>query len=129
MDSEKTSKAIEGRLFELSLDLLCTARFDGYLERVNPAFTRVLGHSSEEFLACPFLEFVHPDDRASTLQELDRLREGRNTVEFDTRYRHKDGSYRCLTWSATPVQSEELRLPPSRGQRLRNGPDNSRQDL
>jgi len=52
------------RFFGLSVDMLCIASMDGYLLEVNPAFTRLLGLSATELRSRPFLEFVHPDDRA-----------------------------------------------------------------
>ena len=52
------------RFFTLSLDLFCVATFDGYFVRVNPAWQRVLGFSEAELRATPFMDFVHPDDRA-----------------------------------------------------------------
>ena len=55
------------RFFELSLDLFCVATFDGYFVRVNPAWQRVLGFSEAELRASPFMDFVHPDDRAATV--------------------------------------------------------------
>jgi PAS domain S-box-containing protein len=61
------------RFFSLSLDLLCVADFHGHFTRVNPAFERVLGHSSEVLLREPFMSFVHPADHAATKC---RIREG-----------------------------------------------------
>jgi PAS domain-containing protein len=48
------------RSFELSRDLTITCGFDGYFKSVNAALKEILGWSTEEFLARPFIEMVHP---------------------------------------------------------------------
>ena len=91
------------RFFTLSLDVLCIASADGYFKRVSPAITDILGWSVAEFLARPFIEFVHPDDRVATLLEVERqVERGEKVLRFDNRYRHKDGSWRVLSWRSTP---------------------------
>jgi PAS domain S-box-containing protein len=96
------SQAQLDRFFTLSLDMLCIADTHGYFTRVSPSFTHTLGHAEEELLTKPFLDFVHPDDRAATLAEMDRLRQGVPTIRFENRYRCKDGSYRWLAWKTQP---------------------------
>jgi PAS domain S-box-containing protein len=88
------------RFFAFSRDLLCVADFDGFFTRVNPAFERVLGHTSEELLRDPFLSFVHPDDREATAAEFQSVLGGREALGFENRYRCRDGSYRWLQWSS-----------------------------
>src|SRR6185503_15082296 len=54
-----------------------------------------------ELLSMPIAALWHPDDVASTLPHRRQLVEGGPTVRFQNRYRHKDGSYRWLSWSST----------------------------
>ena len=49
----------------------------------------------------PIVSLWHPDDVASTLAHRQQLVDGGPTVRFQNRYRHKDGSYRWLSWSST----------------------------
>src|SRR5437762_5054011 len=92
----------QDHLFDLVLDILCVADAQGYFTRVNPAFTRVLGWTSEELLARPLLEFVHPDDHAATLREMEKLAAGQPVVHFENRYHCKDGAWRVLSWKSLP---------------------------
>ena len=96
------------RFFTLSIDMLCIADFRGYFKRVNPAFERVLGHTADELVSRPFLDFVHPGDREATLAEVATLSAGVPSVSFENRYRCTDGSYRWLHWNAAPAREEEL---------------------
>ena len=96
------------QFFSLSLDLLGIAGPDGCFKRVNPAWERVLGWTPEEVMAKPYLEFVHPDDRAATIAEAERMTRGDATGGFENRYRAKDGSYRWLNWSVVGSTASRL---------------------
>ncbi|MBZ5565031.1 MAG: response regulator [Acidobacteriia bacterium] len=96
------------RLIDLSQDLFCIAGLDGYFKRLNPAWGKTLGYTTEELLSKPYLEFVHPDDRAATLAEAQKLTAGALVISFENRYRAKDGTYRWLLWSATPGTEHPL---------------------
>jgi len=89
------------QLFNVSPDLLCIAGMDGYFKRINPAFGKTLGYTTEELLSRSFLDFVHPDDLEDTLGEMRRQRHGAPLMDFETRYRAKDGTYLCLAWRAS----------------------------
>lgn len=90
------------RFFDVSIDMLATASADGYFLRLNPAWEATLGYDVAELRSRSFMEFVHPDDRAATSEAARRLIEGMTVVNFQNRYRHRDGSYRWLEWTATP---------------------------
>jgi PAS domain S-box-containing protein len=96
------------RIFTLSADLIAVADFDGHFTRVNPAVEQVLGYTQEEFLARPYLDHVHPDDRESTAAEAVAISQGKATLSFENRYVRKDGSPRVLEWTTTPVVGERL---------------------
>lgn len=92
------------QLFLMSLDIICiidtsTATF----LKVNPAFMETLGHSEKELLEKPFFEFIHPDDIDSTRSVIEKkLMQGAKIINFENRYRCRDGSYRWLSWSSRP---------------------------
>ncbi len=90
------------RFFTLSLDMLCIANFDGYFLDLNPAWERTLGFTLEELKAKPFIDFVHPDDRESTIAEAEKIMTtGQNVASFENRYLCKDGEYRWILWSSS----------------------------
>jgi diguanylate cyclase (GGDEF)-like protein/PAS domain S-box-containing protein len=96
------------RFFELSQDMLCTADMEGYFVELNSAWEDSLGYSGAELRAAPFVELVHPDDRARTEAESAGLFEGKAAVGFENRYLAKDGSWHWLRWSSTLAADESL---------------------
>lgn len=97
-----------GQFFNLSHDMLCIASMDGYFQLVNRAFEDTLGYASDQLLAKPFLEFVHPDDIEPTLREMENLGGGAPTLAFENRYRCADGNYKRLRWIAYPKAEDSL---------------------
>lgn len=97
------------RIFNLSVDMLCILGSDDYFKRVNPAVSSILGYSPEEFMARPWFEFVHPEDRKATQTVAWHQMDSDSTsVYFENRYRSKDGSYKWLSWSSVPLLEEGL---------------------
>ena len=96
------------RFFTMSRDMLCIAGFDGHFKLLSPAWQSILGYTFAELSAKPFIEFVHADDRASTLAESAKLSVGGVTVSFENRYYAKDGSLHRLSWSASADLDKQL---------------------
>ncbi|MBD8529197.1 MULTISPECIES: PAS domain S-box protein [unclassified Massilia] len=98
--SQRTAE--RDRIWRLSTELMLVADFSSNIVAVNPSFTTLLGWSETELVGSPFMALVHPEDVAATLREVGGLSEGQTTFRFENRYRHRDGSYRTLAWSAAP---------------------------
>ena len=94
---EKTRE--RDRIWNVSQDLLLVADRNGVWRTVNPAWTRTLGWSEAELLNRTSEWLEHPDDGGATRAQVRKLGEHETTVRFESRFRHKDGSYRWLSWT------------------------------
>src|SRR6476661_4162781 len=97
---EKTRE--RDRIWNVSQDLLVVADRNGVWRTVNPAWTKTLGWSEAELLNRTSEWLDHPDDGGQTRKEINKLIQGGLTVKFEGRFRHKDGSYRWLSWTGVP---------------------------
>jgi PAS domain S-box-containing protein len=96
------------RYFALTREMVVLAGFDGYWKRVNPTAEAVLGYTEAEVLSRPFMEFVHADDRERTEEQARRVIGGATACSFVNRILCKDGSYKWIEWTATPVPEERV---------------------
>ncbi|MGA9123398.1 MAG: PAS domain S-box protein [Pseudolabrys sp.] len=92
------------QIWNVSQDLLVVTDLDGKYLTVNPAWTVSLGWSEAELLGNTSQWLLHPDDREKTRAEISQLAAGHATQRFEVRFRHKDGSYRWLSWKAVQDQ-------------------------
>ena len=97
---EKTEEL--DRYFTSSLDLMCIADMQGYFRRLNPEWEKTLGYDLDELIDRPFLDLVHPDDLAATLDAVSTLSAQIEILNFTNRYRCKNGDYRWLEWRSLP---------------------------
>lgn len=97
-----------GKFFTLTLDMFFIAGFDGYFKQINPMCEKTLGFTTKEFLSQPWIEFIHPEDQASTREQLQAVTTGTETAQFENRFRCQDGSYKWLLWNVTPCRDEKL---------------------
>jgi PAS domain S-box-containing protein len=96
------------RFFDLIPDLVLIVSADGRFRRFNARWEDVLGYTPAEMMSRPFMDFVHPDDRMATQIVFADEMEGIGVTGFENRYMAKDGTYRWLEWSATPIMSEGM---------------------
>ncbi len=94
--------------FELTPDLVCIARKDGYFQQVNPAVIKKLGYTVEELYAQPISNFIHPEDRLFTQQHRNELIAGKPLVNFQNRYVTNEGTIIWLDWTSVFLPGKEL---------------------
>jgi PAS domain S-box-containing protein len=104
----KQSERMQKRFLHLGSDLQVIANRNGYFQWVSPTFESILGWTTAEMTSRPWIEFVHPDNINLTIAEETSLFDGKETIGFENRYRHKDGSYRWLSWKAKSCPEEQL---------------------
>jgi PAS domain S-box-containing protein len=90
------------QVWNVSQDLLVIADLSGTYLSVNPAWTTTLGWSPSELVGETSQWPLHPDDLEKTRAEISGLAAGKKTSRFESRFRHKDGSYRWISWNAAP---------------------------
>ncbi|MGB2969041.1 MAG: PAS domain S-box protein [Candidatus Nanopelagicales bacterium] len=103
--SSPNSRAAEHTesFFDIFPDLLAIADADGKLVRTNEAWQAVLGYSPDELEGMRILDLVHPEDVDTTLDSREQVLRGLSIDGFVNRYRHRDGSWRYLSWVSRPV--------------------------
>jgi diguanylate cyclase (GGDEF)-like protein/PAS domain S-box-containing protein len=100
-DAPRNGEGRIARLFEMTSDLLATISMDGRFTLLNPAWETLLGWTREELQAGTIEQYMHPEDVERTLALMRTGGEDLAQMEsFTNRYRHRDGSWRSLLWSA-----------------------------
>ena len=90
------------RIWSVSQDMLVVTDREGTFLSLNPAWTTTLGWSEDDLVGHTHEWLVHSDDRNSTHAELVLVAAENTTRQFENRLRHKDGSFRWLSWTAVP---------------------------
>ncbi len=101
--TQRSRRLLEERvsLLNLSLEPLGIRDPTGNFRLVNPAMEALLGSTAEQLCSRDFLEFVHPDDHLLSEAAFRDL-STHPVVDFENRYRAKDGGWRWLHWRIAP---------------------------
>lgn len=93
---------IHSLTWNVTPDLLGILDNNGVFVETNPSWQHTLGWERDEVQSRTFFEFLHPDDIAENAAAFGEIKTGRPILDFENRYRHKDGTYRWLSWNAVP---------------------------
>lgn len=96
-DLRRKTEELE-KYFQTALDMFCIAQIDGTFMKLNPQWGKSLGYRTESLIGRNFMDFVHPDDVASTVEAVGRLGRREEVLNFVNRYRCSNGEYRWIEW-------------------------------
>ena len=89
------------RIWRLSRDPFLVCDPEGKWLSVSPAWTELLGWTTQELLGRTSEWMEHPDDRATMRDWLASIAAGKDTApRLDTRFRGRSGSYCRFSWTA-----------------------------
>jgi two-component system, NtrC family, sensor kinase len=110
MEKERPNPASceTSRFFTISPDLMCIVGFDTNFKQVNPAFEKTFSYTTEQLLSKPFLDFVHPEDKAATQAVWEKLMSNTGTLQVENRYRCENDSYKWIVWNFFVQVEEQL---------------------
>ena len=103
LETRVNEKAQERSLtWQVSPDLIGVLNADAIFESTNPAWQGTLGWSEAEMASSVLFNFLHPDDLERNKAVWQLALDGNPVLNFENRYRCKNGSYRWLSWVAVP---------------------------
>src|SRR5680860_1098658 len=95
------------RFFQLTPDILCIAGYDGFIKKVNPAFSNLLGYSFEELMNTPISDFIYSEDKIITSRFRENLKKEIPLLNFENRYVTKNELIYAIAKDITHVKKLE----------------------
>jgi PAS domain S-box-containing protein len=106
VDALSLSEEKYRRVVENASEAIVVAQ-DGYIRYANPQTTKLSGFAPEELLAKPFLDFIHPEDRARVRDNyVRRLRGEAVDTSYEFRIHDKHGQMRWININAVVLDWE-----------------------
>lgn len=93
-------------LFEHAGEAIAVAQ-NNYIRLANPKFKEMAGRTYEDIYATPFIEFIHPEDRALVADRYQQRISGKTPPSsYEFRFISKDGSVHWAHITAIGIQYE-----------------------
>jgi diguanylate cyclase (GGDEF)-like protein/PAS domain S-box-containing protein len=97
-------------VLDLLPDAACVVDTEGRFLYVSTSFERIFGYTPDEVIGRRIFDLVHPDDRATTMQQAEQVMDGALQRHFRNRYVHKDGHSVDIQWSARWLPEYGVRI-------------------
>lgn len=96
------------KIFQSSLDIICTIDSEGRFVQVSNATESILGYFPEDLKGKYLIDFIHPEDRKDTLDIFTTITHGKVVKTLENRIIHSDGSFVPMMWSASINEADRL---------------------
>ncbi len=90
------------------IEYACQLDADGRVRQASAATERALGQGAEPLRGTRLAGAAHPDDQAAVAAALGWVAEGGAPIQFEGRWRHRDGAWRWVEWQAVRPRGEML---------------------
>ncbi|WP_282075079.1 PAS domain S-box protein [Maribacter aquivivus] len=88
------------KIMDTSLDIICTLDEDGYFLSINKACKQIWGYEPKDIIGTRYLELVYDEDIKLTEDSAESVLSGKKVVNFENRYKHKNGAIVPMLWSS-----------------------------
>src|ERR1700743_1550295 len=92
-------------LFNVSKNFNCLTSEDGSIVIANSSFCQGVNVSKYDSTSKNFLDFVHPDDRQTAINWIDKILALDLRKDIELRYLNRTGTFEWMAW--TPVKLAE----------------------
>jgi diguanylate cyclase (GGDEF)-like protein/PAS domain S-box-containing protein len=107
---EEQHSAPLASVIDLILDAVFAVGADGRIVFVSAACERIFGYTPEELVGRSMIDMVVAEDVGRTLAAAQEVMSGQSKLNFENRYRHKDGREVHVMWSARWSAADQLRI-------------------
>jgi PAS domain S-box-containing protein len=91
-------------------DIIFSRRSDGTRDYISDRFYEYTGASPDSATGFGWLDYVHSDDKESSLAEWDHCVESGDNYECEYRLRGRDGQYRWFRVRAVPIRDQSNQI-------------------
>lgn len=105
--AKEESRRSMQNILDQSMDVICVIDEAGRFERVSTASKHVWGYEPEELEGKEYINYVIPEDRATTRQAASDIMSGVNQTNFENRYRHKNGDIIPIIWAVRWSETDQ----------------------
>lgn len=102
------SEAKYRSIFENADDIIYLLNVDGTFRSLNPAFEKITGWATEEWIGKSFAAIVHPDDLSYANDLFRKTLAGESSPSFGLRLARKSGEYFDADLCVAPLGSTEV---------------------